>query len=280
MGACSLCKCRKTKCEFIPEENACHTCIAKGLASECVASRMASRTRSLSCGPHTVPSNGVQESCHSDDKTRGRSLTQSTHSETESKKSGAYSHAKGSRSKLQQSENHMQAVEEVEPMLRTHQERQQKQAQTANRKLSTVPEDEEVSEEQITLFATAMQPCRAHKKAQGFFKDPDSDSEDFDGYESSTSDGLDEELEILESDDAIANVQPREKPHTTRMNEELEILESDDAIADVQPRKKPHTTRKVSSKHSTLAKGKEKPPSTQRDDDPKTCSESMTVHGD
>ena len=274
MGACSLCKHRKTKCEFIPEENACRTCIAKGLASECVASRMASRTRSLSRRPHTVPSNGVQESRHPDDKTRGRFLTRSTHSETESKKSGAYSHAKGSHSKLQQSENHMQAVEEVEPMSCTHQERQQKQAQTANRKVSAVPEDEEVSEEQITLFATAMQPCRAHKKAQDFFKDPDSDSEDFDGYESSASDGLDEELK---SDDAIADVQPRKKPHTTRMDEELE---SDDAITDVQPRKKPHTTRKVSSKHSTLAKGKEKPPSTQRDDDPKTCSESMTVHGD
>jgi len=93
-----------------------------------------------------------------------------------------------------------------------------------------------------------------------------------------TSDGLDEELEILESDDAIADVQPEKKPHTKRMDEELEILESDDAIVDVQPRKKPHTTRKVSSKHRPAGKRKEKLPSTQRDHDPKTCSESMTVH--
>jgi len=72
----------------------------------------------------------------------------------------------------------MQAVEEVEPMLRTHQERQQKQAQTAIESFPPYPRMKKFPKA-ITLFATAMQPRRAHKKAQDFFKDPDSDSEDF-----------------------------------------------------------------------------------------------------
>jgi len=77
----------------------------------------------------------------------------------------------------------MQAVEEVEPMLRTHQDDSKSRPQTANRKLSNRTEDEEVSEgRSLICHSNATSPC--HKKAQDFFKDPDSDSEDFDGYES------------------------------------------------------------------------------------------------
>jgi len=210
--------------------------------------------------PSLAGNSSVRESRRSDDKTWGRSLTRSTRSEPKLKESRTYSHSKSSRSRLQQSKNNLQAVEEneeVEPMLHTNQE-QQKKFQTANQKLSTVPEDEdkdeEVSDEQITLLATTMQPYHAHNKAQHFFEVSDSDSGDFDGYGSSTSDGLDEELEILKSDDAVAVV--------------------------IQPRKKAVITRKVSSKHSALAKGKEKVSRTQRllrEDDPETCSELMIV---
>jgi hypothetical protein len=192
-GACSRCKRRKSKCEFIPEQGACRTCISNGLANECTASQTLSKTRSISCERHIPPAASQQSSHDGLDsrehpnrlatETRSGSSTRSTNKKsgppsTQSLSKSVQPDRPRRRKHVLETEEHSED-EELQPKTRTYRGHVDK-LRKANPKLPAVQElDEEdsvVIEERITTFGKVMageHPAahrNAHKKARSFFK--------------------------------------------------------------------------------------------------------------
>ena len=108
-GACSFCKRRKAKCDFVPEANACRACIAKGLEANCAAPWASSGMCSTSHGRHNPPTEDLQSLPENLDSRepgcpdspssirRGRRLTRASQSDIEPVKSKKWSRSKSDR---------------------------------------------------------------------------------------------------------------------------------------------------------------------------------------
>jgi hypothetical protein len=209
-GACSFCKHRKAKCDFVLEANACRACIAKGLEADCAAPWASSRIRSTSCGHHDPPTEELQslpenldshEPARPDSPSsirRGRSLTRVSQSDVKPVKSKKRSRSKSNHSDLLPSGKCV--VKRILEDNTTHRKMGLGPGdfQMVDERLPTVTEDDEETEsvgfsEQITYFGQVMGAREAHKKAKDLFSNlPDSDrdsmSSDHD-FNDSSSDG-------------------------------------------------------------------------------------------
>jgi hypothetical protein len=62
LGACSNCRTRKTRCEFLPSKNSCRNCLSLGLHNSCHVSELRRNTRSAAAANKITADRGTPSS--------------------------------------------------------------------------------------------------------------------------------------------------------------------------------------------------------------------------